>query len=149
MFLIDERKERELIRDLSMRKVDSDKESEEEEQAKEITDNENDSPLFDIREDEKLISLLSDADGHAIEMNQSRTKNNESDTIEVDFNSILEKNFPSVDFDIPDPTLDEEDRDIEDGILEIDFKDTKSMVDTDSRGLLQKISCLLGLKGKN
>ena len=49
----------------------------------------------------KLISLLSDADGEAIELAQPETEEKENDSVEIDFNSVLRDDYSCLEFDIP------------------------------------------------
>ncbi len=69
MILIDERREREIIRNLSAKSADSDDFVYVEPAVSDAEEAKSDeSGFFDIKEDEKLLSILSDADGEAYEI---------------------------------------------------------------------------------
>jgi len=151
MLLIDERRERQLIRSFSGETTTKP----EAPPLPPATAGENgDEIVFDIREDEKLISLLSDTDGKAIEINQQSEHDDDNDTPQIlDASLIFDKKHPQFDFDIPTSKPKKNALDaiegIEEDILEIDFKDSTVKVSSKEKdGLLKKISHLLGLKNK-
>lgn len=149
MLLIDEQKERKVIRELSQySSVESAQASEEKpEQMSRETDDEQ---LFDIREDEKLISLLSDTDGQAVEIEQ---KYDDEKTEGIDADTILGEHYSEINFDIPKSTISDKDEVvgeiIDNDVLEIDFKNADSEAGKDSDGLFKKIGNLFGKKNKN
>ncbi|HDL18848.1 MAG TPA: hypothetical protein ENH29_07325 [Bacteroidetes bacterium] len=147
MLLIDEQKERELIRELdeknrSQLPTDAGPITMPNKTAEEL--------MFDIREDEKLISLLSDADGQATEINSSNLHNMEV-MEEIDINSILSEEYLEMEFDIPklSPGNGNDPSSLEDDILEIDFKKSSEDKEEINQGILSKIGSFLGLKHKN
>jgi len=103
--------------------------------------------LFDIREDEKLISLLSDADGEAFAVDLNTT---EDDEIEVlDITSILPEEKKKSDFDIPAGEDQDSIQQLEDDILEIDFREPEQRRADEKKGFLKKLSGFLSRKGRN
>lgn len=148
MLLIDERRERELIRELDAK----DKAQPPTPEADSITapNKTSEETMFDIREDEKLISLLSDADGKATEINSNNLQNTE-DIEEIDLRSILSEEYLEMEFDIPksSPDKSKDLSSLEDDILEIDFKKSPEDKEEINQGLLSKIGNFLGLKHKN
>ncbi len=102
---------------------------------------------FDIREDEKLISLLSDADGEAVAIDLNGEQEEEIEVLDI--NSILPEEKKKTDFDIPE----EEEKDplqhLEDDILEIDFREPAADRPGEKKNFFKKLSGLIGRLGKS
>lgn len=149
MFLIDERKERELIRELNKKTKIAEKFEPDINQS--ATMENDDEFLFDIREDEKLISLLSDADGQAVELGQKDEIDGDLDNIDV--NSILGEHYSNLDFDIPKPGSKNKQGNVDINgdakTLELDFKKTKENSEGNKNRIIKKIGNFLGFKKKN
>lgn len=153
MILIDERREREIIRDLSHQTFDSDSfayvESAVDGTADEPESEENGFD-FDIKEDEKLISILSDVDDEPYEIENrsvaSIDENNsdsvpdlepvDSSELKFDFEVAGEGGFPS-----DEPA-------VEESVLEIDFHKTDQTAEKKKGSLFHKIGRLFGGKSE-
>ncbi len=153
MILIDERRERQIIRELSQQAFDSDSFSYVEPAGEEYPDEakiQDDDFNFDIKEDEKLISILSDVDDEPYEIeNKPIPQSNEekpapapdfepvdSSELNFDFEVAEEGEFPA-----EKPTVEED-------VLEIDFHRADQDSEKEKGGFFHKIGRLFGGKSE-
>jgi len=155
MILIDERRERQIIRDLSRQAFDSESFSYVEPASEKYADGDKtqeDDFNFDIKEDEKLISILSDVDDELYEIENkhiSPTEKEKADPI-PDFKPVdsSELNFDfeaeeeaEEGFSADEPVTGED-------VLEIDFQKMGQGTDKKKVGLFHKIGRLFGGKSE-
>ncbi|NOY78553.1 MAG: hypothetical protein GXO76_11855 [Calditrichaeota bacterium] len=153
MILIDERRERQIIRDLSRQAFDSDSFSYVE-PASEIYSNDEktqeDEFNFDIKEDEKLISILSDVDDELYEIENRPVLPSEKEKADPapDFEPVdsSELNF---EFQTGEEKMFSADESASgEDVLEIDFQKIRESADKKKEGLFHKISRLFGGKSE-
>ncbi|HHM23528.1 MAG TPA: hypothetical protein ENJ23_00635 [Bacteroidetes bacterium] len=123
---------------------------EEENEAPAAREEQGETFLFDIKEDERLISMLRDAEGEALVMDEDVGGIDVGEEMEVlDVNSILPEEKKRHEFDIP-PDNEEESMDLlEQDILEIDFTQPEEEKDEEKKSLLKKISSIFSKKSGN
>ncbi len=151
MILIDERREREIVRNLSEQASDSHDFVYVEPAVREETSPDGEeSEGFDIKEDEKLLSILSDADGEAYEITSGEISSAHSDKAatqnkELDFHPLssdeLTRHFDAKE---KDETVFEE-LDMEEEGMELDFQRDESEKKKKT-GIWGKISRFFGAK---
>ncbi len=153
MILIDERRERQIIRELSQQAFDSESFSYVEsvsEEPTEAPETQEDNFSFDIKEDEKLISILSDVDDEPYEIeNKHAAQGDEKKPKSIpDFKPVdsSELNF---DFDVArEGGFSAEEATGEEDVLEIDFRKVGRDTEKKRGGLFHKIGRLFGGKSE-
>jgi len=153
MILIDERRERKIIRELSQQTFDSESFSYVEpvsEEPKGTPETQENSFSFDIKEDEKLISILSDIDDEPYEIeNKHAAQNDEEKSESVPDFKPVDSSELNLDFEVAEEGgFSADDSTAEDEVLEIDFHKVAQDTEKKKDGLFHKIGRLFGGKSE-
>jgi hypothetical protein len=100
--------------------------------------------LFDIREDEKLISYLEDAHEGAITIDSA----SDSTTIEFDDSGNRELGFDIPKEDENGPGIGLSFAELDTDVMEIDFRESPPTKENESKNLLRRITGFFGFKGR-
>ncbi len=152
MILIDERREREIIRNLSAKAANSDDFVYVEPAVGEVEEQKSDDTgFFDIKEDEKLLSILSDADGEAYEIESQGVS---AFAAETPVPTEEEPKFEPLDSEELSRHFEQDEKDevsfkelnLEDDGLELDFQKEKASEERKKKSIWGKIGRLFGSK---
>ncbi|GBD94396.1 hypothetical protein BMS3Abin05_02003 [bacterium BMS3Abin05] len=154
MILIDECREREIVRELSRKTFDPESFSYVEAAGETGTPDEGASETdfhFDIKEDEKLISILSDVDDEPYEIenkNFSKEKEEKEPKTVPDFKPVDSSELSFAFEGEPEESIQMSDASIDEAVLEIDFQKMEPKIEKKSEGFFHKIGKLFGSKSE-
>lgn len=154
MILIDEYREREIVRELSRQTFDPESFSYVETAGETGTPDESASETdfsFDIKEDEKLISILSDVDDEPYEIENKifpKEKEEKEPKSAPDFKPVDSSELDFAFEGEPEESVQISDASIDEDALEIDFQKMEPKTEKKSEGFFHKIGKLFGSKSE-